>query len=199
MLICKLESEDVALHAVSSEAQAALKKSQKWVKRIADSAHVMCWSFAILTHDIHITLNTSNRKMIIKKLMKDNARLHENLKMLKIAWFKKIVESEKIHSSLIVEIVIKTMTNRLLNMSMLDSYQDAHASCLKRTVILHSVTSASILIMWLDLAKMKNAASNVQTSITSKDALCRWIKDDAWTATIVMNFEDAHVSSENYR
>jgi len=29
MLICKLESEDVALHAVSSEAQAALKKSQK--------------------------------------------------------------------------------------------------------------------------------------------------------------------------
>jgi len=29
MSICKLESEDVTLHAVSSEAQAALKKFQK--------------------------------------------------------------------------------------------------------------------------------------------------------------------------
>jgi len=123
-LIYKLESEDVALHAVSSEAQAALKKFQKWVKKIADSAHVMHQSFAILTHDIHIILNTSNQKMIIKRLMKDNARLHEDLKMLRIAWLKKIVESEKTHSLLIIKIVIKTMMNWLLNMSMLDLYQE---------------------------------------------------------------------------
>ncbi len=111
MLIHKLESEDIALHAVSSKAQAALKKFQKWVKKIANSAHVMHWSFAILIHDVHITLNTSNQKTIIKRLMKDNARLHEDLKMLRIAWLKKIVESEKIHSSLIIKIAIKTMMN----------------------------------------------------------------------------------------
>ncbi len=81
-------------------------------------------SFAILTHDVHITLNTSNQKMIIKRLIKNNVRLHEDLKMLRIAWFKKIVESEKIHSSLIVKIVIKIMMNWLLNVDMLNSYQE---------------------------------------------------------------------------
>ncbi len=120
----KLESEDIALHMMSLKARAALEKSQAWVKRIASSAYVVRRSFAILAHDVHITLNTSNQKMIIKRLIKNNARLHENLKMLRIAWLKKIVESEKIYSSLIVEIAIKTMMNRLLNVDMLNSYQE---------------------------------------------------------------------------
>jgi len=94
------------------------------VKKIASSAHVVRRSFAILAHDVHITLNTSNQKMIIKKLVKNNAKLHEDLEMLRIAWLKKIVESEKTHSSLIVEIVIKTMTNQLLDIDMLNSYQE---------------------------------------------------------------------------
>ena len=122
--LCKLKSKDIALHVMSLKAQATLEKSQTWVKRIASSVHVVCRSFAILAHDVHITLNTSNQKMIIKRLIKNNARLHENLKMLRIAWLKKIVKSEKIHSSLIVEIVIKTMMNRLLNVNMLNSYQE---------------------------------------------------------------------------
>jgi len=70
------------------------------VKKIASSAHVMHRSFAILAHNVHITLNTSNQKMIIKRLIKNNVKLHENLKMLRIAWLKKIVESKKIYSSL---------------------------------------------------------------------------------------------------
>ncbi len=119
----KLESEDIALHMMSSKARAALEKSQTWVKRIASSAHIVHKSFAILAHDVHITLNTSNQKMIIKRLVKNNARLHEDLEILRIAWLKKIVESEKIHSSLIVEIVIETMMNQLLDVNMLNSYQ----------------------------------------------------------------------------
>ncbi len=124
VLLCKLESEDIALHVMSSKAQAVLEKSQTWVKKIASSAHVVCRSFAILAHDIHIILNISNQKMIIKRLIKNNTRLHEDLKMLRIAWLKKIVESEKIHSSLIVEITIETMTNWLLDVDMLNSYQE---------------------------------------------------------------------------
>ena len=111
MSLRKLKSKDIALHMMSLKAQAALEKSQTWMKRIASSAHVVHWSFAILTYDVCITLNTSNQKTIIKRLMKNNARLHEDLKMLKIAWFKKIVESEKIHLLLIVKIVIKMMMN----------------------------------------------------------------------------------------
>ncbi len=122
--LCKLESKDIALHAVSSKAQAALEKIQTWVKRIASSAHVVRRSFAILAHDVHITLNISNQKMIIKRLVKNNARLHEDLEMLRIAWLKKIVESEKTHLSLIVEIAIETMMNQLLDVNMLNSYQE---------------------------------------------------------------------------
>ncbi len=62
--------------------------------------------------------------MIIKRLVKNNVKLHEDLKMLRIAWFKKIVESKKIHWSLIVKIAIKMMTNQLLNVDMLNSYQE---------------------------------------------------------------------------
>ena len=124
VLLCKLESEDIALHVMSLKAQAVLEKFQTWVKKIASSAHVVCKSFAILAHNVHITLNTSNQKMIIKRLIKNNVKLHEDLKMLRIAWLKKIVESEKIHSSLIIEIAIKTMINWLLNVDMLNSYQE---------------------------------------------------------------------------
>ncbi len=89
-------------------------------------------SFVILAHDVCITLNISNQKIIIKRLIKNNARLHEDLKMLRIAWFKKIVESEKIHSSLIIKIVIKTMTNQLLNVDMLNSYQECSCKLFKK-------------------------------------------------------------------
>ncbi len=85
VLLCKLESKNIALHVMSLKAQAALEKSQTWVKRIASSAHVMHKSFVILAHDVHIILNTSNQKKIIKKLIKNNVKLHENLKMLRIA------------------------------------------------------------------------------------------------------------------
>ncbi len=124
VLLCKLESEDIALHAISLKVWAALEKSQTWVKKIASSAHVVHKSFVILTHDVCITLNTSNQKTIIKRLIKNNVRLHEDLKMLKIAWLKKIVKSKKTHSSLIVKIAIETMINWLLNVNMLNSYQE---------------------------------------------------------------------------
>ncbi len=80
--------------------------------------------FAVLAHEICITIDTSNQKMIIKRLIKDNARLHKNLKILRIVWLKKVVESEKIHLSLIVEIAIKAMMNQLINKSMLNLYQE---------------------------------------------------------------------------
>ncbi len=80
--------------------------------------------FAVLAHEIHIIIDTSNQKVIIKRLIKDNARLHENLKILKIVWLKKVVKSEKTHLSLIIEIAIEAMMNQLMNESMLNLYQE---------------------------------------------------------------------------
>ncbi len=120
----KLSSDDIFLHAVSSDAWANLKKTQTWAKEIASSTCVARWTFAMLTHEVHTTINMSNQEKIIERLIKDNARLHEDLKVLRIVWLKKIADSEKTHSSLIVEITIEAMMNRLMNMSMLNSYQE---------------------------------------------------------------------------
>ncbi len=124
MSLCKLSSDDIFLHAVSSDAWANLKKTQTWAKEIASSAHIARRIFAVLTHEVYTTIDMSNQEKIIERLIKDNARLHEDLKVLRIVWLKKIADSEKTHSSLIVEIAIEAMMNQLMNVSMLNSYQE---------------------------------------------------------------------------
>ncbi len=124
MSLRKLSSDDIFLHTVSSDAQANLKKTQTWAKEITSSACIACWTFAVLTHEVCTTIDMSNQEKIIERLIKDNARLHEDLKVLRIVWLKKIADSEKIHLSLIVEIAIKAMMNRLMNISMLNLYQE---------------------------------------------------------------------------
>ncbi len=123
MSLQKLESEDIILHAVSSKTQANLEKSQTWAKEIANLTRIVHWIFTVLAHEICITIDTSNQKVIIKRLIKDNIRLYKNLEILRIVWLKKVVESEKIHLLLIVEIAIKAMMNWLMNESMLNLYQ----------------------------------------------------------------------------
>ncbi len=120
----KLESEDITLHAVSSKTQTDLKRFQTWAKEIVNLTCIVHWIFAVLAHEICITIDTSNQKIVIKRLIKDNVSLHENLKIWRIVWLKKVIESEKIHLSLIIEIAIKAMTNWLMNESMLNSYQE---------------------------------------------------------------------------
>ncbi len=120
----KLSSDDIFLHAVSSDARANLKKTQTWAKEIASSTCVARRIFAMLTHEVRTTIDMSNQEKIIERLIKDNARLHEDLKVLRIVWLKKIADSEKTHSLLIVKIMIEAMTNQLMNVSMLNLYQE---------------------------------------------------------------------------
>ncbi len=124
MSLCKLSSDNISLHAISSDAQANLKKTQMWAKEIANLTCVARRIFAVLTHEVCITIDMSNQKKIIERLIKDNARLHKDLKVLRIVWLKKIADSKKTHSSLIVEITIEVIMNQLMNMSMLNSYQE---------------------------------------------------------------------------
>ncbi len=122
--LCKLNSDNIFLHAVSSDARANLKKTQTWAKEIASSTHVARQIFAMLTHEVCTTIDMSNQEKIIERLIKDNTRLHEDLKVLRIVWLKKIADSKKTHSSLIIKITIEAMMNRLMNVSMLNSYQE---------------------------------------------------------------------------
>jgi len=74
----------------------------------------------VLAHEVRTTIDMSNQEKTIGRLIKDNARLHEDLKVLRIVWPKKIADSGKAHSSLIVEVATEAMTNRLMNVSMLN-------------------------------------------------------------------------------
>ncbi len=132
MSLCKLSSKDIFLHAVSSDAWANLKKIQEWAKEIANLICILQRIFAVLTHEMCITINMSNQKKIIRKLIKNNARLHENLKILRIVWLKKVAKSKKTHSSLIVKIAIKAMTNQLMNVSMLNAYHECTFKLFKK-------------------------------------------------------------------
>ncbi len=124
MSLCKLSNDDIFLHAVSSDAQANLKKIQTWVKEIMNSTCVTRWIFVMLIYEVHIIINMNNQKKIIERLIKNNARFYKDLKVLRIVWFKKIVKSEKIHSLFIIKIMIEAIMNWLMNMSMLNLYQE---------------------------------------------------------------------------
>jgi len=69
---------------------------------------------------------------IFNRLIKNNVRLHENLKILKIVWLKKVAESEKIHLLLIMKIAIKVMINQLMNVSMLNIYHECACKLFKK-------------------------------------------------------------------
>ncbi len=132
MSLCKLSSKDIFLHAVSSDAWANLEKTQEWAKEIANLTRISRWTFAVLTHEMHTTINMSNQKKVIRKLIKNNTKLHENLKILRIVWLKKVAESEKTHSSLIVKIAIEAMMNQLMNVSMLNAYHECACKLFKK-------------------------------------------------------------------
>ncbi len=124
MFLCKLSNENIFLHAVSSDTWTNLKKIQEWAKEIANLMCILQWTFAVLTYEMCITINMSNQKKVIRKLIKNNTRLYKNLKILKIVWLKKVAESEKTHSLLIMKIAIKVMINWLMNMNMLNAYHE---------------------------------------------------------------------------
>ena len=86
----------------------------------------------MLTHEIHTTIDMNNQKKVISKLIKNNVRLHENLKILRIVWLKKVAESKKTHSSLIVKITTEAMTNQLMNVSMLNAYHKCICKLFKK-------------------------------------------------------------------
>jgi len=109
-----------------------LKKTQEWVKEITNLTRISRWTFAMLTHKVCITIDMNNQMKVIRKLIKNNIRLHENLKILRIVWLKKVAKSEKIHSSLIMKIAIEVMMNWLMNMNMLNAYCECACKLFKK-------------------------------------------------------------------
>ena len=117
----RLPSGDMVLHAISIEARKQLEKQPQWAFSIAGSAEVLRKRFAVLAHGIRTTFNTQNQQAAIQGLQKDNEGLHQGLKVLRVAWLKKVIESNKAFSSLIVEVASESIANRLLDHSIVES------------------------------------------------------------------------------
>ncbi len=79
-----------------------------------------------------ITIDMNNQKKVIRKLIKNNVKLHENLKILRIVWLKKVAKSEKTYSLLIMKIAIEAMMNQLMNVSMLNAYCECACELFKK-------------------------------------------------------------------
>lgn len=122
--IRKLPSGDVALHAVSIEARLQLEKQPLWACGIAESARVIRRRFAVLAHGIRTTFNTQDQSAAITSLQNENKGLHEGLEILRVAWPKRVVESGKAFSSLIIEVASETMANRLMDYGIIESYRE---------------------------------------------------------------------------
>ncbi len=90
------------------------------------------WTFAMLTHEVHTTINMNNQKKVIRKLIKNNTRLYENLKILRIVWLKKVAKSKKTHSLLIMKIAIEAIINQLMNVNMLNTYHEYACELFKK-------------------------------------------------------------------
>ena len=112
----------MALHAISIKARKQLEKKPLWANRIAESSRVLRRRFAVLAHGIRTTFNTQNQATAIANLQNENKGLHEGLEILRVAWPKKVIESNKLHSSLIIEVASEEMANRLINGGIIEFY-----------------------------------------------------------------------------
>lgn len=120
----RLPSGDIAIQTVSSEARLALERNPQWAKGIAENASIIRKTFAVLAHGARTNLDTSNQGALLTKLHAANQKLHPELEILRVAWPKKVVDSGKAHSSLIVEVATELMANNLLDHGFNDTHRE---------------------------------------------------------------------------
>jgi len=157
------------------------------------------WIFAVLIHEVQTTINTSNQKKIIEKLVKNNARLHEDLKVLRIIWLKKITKSEKIHSSLIVEIAIKAMMNQLMNMSMLNSYQECACKLFEKNCRITQCFRCHKFDHMIKFCRKNQRCKKCANKHHIKKCVMSSNRKRCVNCNEIMNSEDTSVSSDNSR
>ena len=88
-----------------------MKKSAKMIRR----------EYEILAHEIKTdSYDITKQTKIIEKLLRQNKILHNDLQIFKIAWSINAIKNKKIRLSLIIEIEISAMINRLVKKKLID-------------------------------------------------------------------------------
>jgi hypothetical protein len=81
----RFSSEDVKMITRTKEIKNRVMISESLTKNIASSTYMMRKTFEMLTHDVRIIdVNTDNQQKIIRRIEKQNEKLHSKLKIVKM-------------------------------------------------------------------------------------------------------------------
>ena len=131
--VTRLASGDIRIHTESVEAKKTLSESSEFLTGMAASAMVQRRTYIVQASDVKVEhVQTSDQDRAIQYLHTVNARLHPNLKIVKISWSTKAIREKKLYSTLRLEVATPTMANRLITEGLLVDYEIKHCEKLSK-------------------------------------------------------------------
>ena len=122
--VSRLLNGDIRIHAESLEAKKTLQEKTDWTRMVAASAAVHTRTFTVRANGIRVeNIKVANQSTAITYLQAANARLHPNLKIVKVAWSIKAIREKKAYSTLHIEVATAEMANRLITEGLMESYE----------------------------------------------------------------------------
>ena len=99
--VSRLLNGDIGIHAESLEAKKTLQEKTDWTRMVAASAAVHTRTFTVRANGIRVeNIKVANQSTAITYLQAANARLHPNLKIVKVAWSIKAIREKRAYSTL---------------------------------------------------------------------------------------------------
>lgn len=108
----RLPSGDIALRTSNEAAKQKLANTTAWAKELGESTSIVRNTYAVLVHGVPLSTDIKNQEQARRKIYSENAELHPDLEILRLAWPKSA--KGKAYSSLIIEIANATQANRIL-------------------------------------------------------------------------------------
>ena len=119
--IRRLPSGDLKIHVKTPEVKETLQAHSEWIKRVAASATIRKEGYAILAHGVKMNeVRGSKQAKALEYLTKENAGLHEGLKINRVAWSARARKQNKRYASLHIEVETAEMANRLILVGLAD-------------------------------------------------------------------------------
>ena len=95
--VSRLLNGDIRIHAESLEAKKTLQEKTDWIRMVAVSAAVHTRTFTVRANGIRVeNIKVANQSIAITYLQAANARLHPNLKIVKVAWSIKAIREKSV-------------------------------------------------------------------------------------------------------
>ena len=122
--VSHLLNGDIRFHTESLEAKKILQEKTDWTRMMAASAAVNTRTFTVRANRIRVeNIKVANQSTAIAYLQAANARLHPDLKIIKVAWSVKVIREKKAYSTLHMEVATAEMANRLISEGLIEDHE----------------------------------------------------------------------------